>query len=289
MAESDNPGIDHERRVAFHTGRLGAARQRTGGCRLQHDRDATHRAHRAAEAEWIVRDRYAPVLDEPIPRRLLVHAQRRTASGWARGMATIMVVATAAGGGWWVGAQREPGTPSAAFGQLVVQATREQSSTMRRVASANMPATTASPGEPDLSSHGFFLTRRHQLAQNGHPMSEFVYQDDGGRTVRVYAQNMQPGVGASPRVFSHDGLSLARWETGGFNYALVGSLPTSDLQSLAVEAARADSDATHGETTGQPKSIRPHAPETAGTATVNDAPPASVVPAGASAPGAGTM
>jgi anti-sigma factor RsiW len=196
------------------------------------------RARRDAAIQTQVKHHFDPVLDEPIPPRLLAIGRRRGLH-WPRRLATAAAIVVAASGGWWLGAmQADKPAATPAFGQRIVQLLHNQP---QRVSQAN--AASAPIRHPDLSARGYRLVASQVLHRGGRPLSEFLYRNNRGAQVKIYAQALPHRLANVPTMSTDNGVPLARWRHNGVGYTLVGNMPSRALHALAQTAAATRPDA----------------------------------------------
>ncbi len=227
--------IDYEDCVAFYLGELSPREARSVALWLHAHPEMARRAGRDAEVQKQIKRHFDPVLDEPIPQRLLAAGARRPR--WPKRMATAAVVVLAAAGGWWFGTtQVNNSTAVPAFRQRVAVLSQQQPQHVSQARSAQA----ASINAPDLSAHGYRLVASRVLHQGDRPMTAFLYRNNAGGQIRIYAQTRPQRVQAAPSVLTQNGVQLAQWHRDGVNYALVGNnVPSGSLRSLARAAAGA--------------------------------------------------
>ena len=245
MADTDarDREYPYEDAVSFYAGRLASSRERSTLAWVTAHPDAAARARRDAAIEQRIARQYEAVLDEPIPPRLLRYGHRRRAR-WPMRMGTAAAVAVAAGIGWWGGTQQMPSPERAdGFVQRVAAAADGDGPDGTPVVSTAGAQTSPGGGNalpaPDLGAQGYDMVARRHVddAGGGRDLGEFVYENDLGQRVRLFAQRREPVGEPSPRVSFEGGRPLARWQANGVDYALVGEMPADSLRSLARIAA----------------------------------------------------
>lgn len=225
---SDMPSnIDYEQCVAYYR----AGRRITGAPAIERhlasNPRTAERAARDAEHDLALAHRYDPVLDEPIPPRLLHSPGLPAASRLANAAGLIAVIGLSAAGGWWLHSLTI-GTSTPTFGQQVAQLTDRQ------------PAINASPGaaHPALTRAGYqFSSQRVVSAANGQSLTAYDYRNAAGKQVTIYARPRPGADAAPPDIMSAAGVSLAHWHAQGHDYALTGDLPPAALDRLAGVAS----------------------------------------------------
>ncbi len=235
MSKSHPKEIDYECGVAFYLREIDPAQARTVEAWLRAHPELAQRARRDAEIQAQIKHHFDGVLDEPIPQRLLAVGRHRQLH-WPKRLATAAVIVAAASGGWWLGAS-QPGHPAATpdFSQRVAALWHNQP--QRVVQSKVVSATPVRP--PDLSARGYRLAASQVLRRGERPLTEFLYRNNRGAQVKIYAQTRSNRLTHRPTVSMQNGIPLARWRYGDVDYALVGNMPSAALQSLARVATGA--------------------------------------------------
>lgn len=247
MTSKNRTQIDYERCVAYYR----AGRRIAGAAAIERYLSANprtaERAERDARHDLALAQRYDPVLDEPIPPRLL-HGHDSSPASWLAGAGLVAMIGLSAAGGWWLrglefGAAA-PATESNTFGQQVARLSD------RRPAVEAAAQVAARPSHPDLSRAGYrFSGRRIVPTATGQSLTAYDYRNTAGKQVTIYARP-EPGAGqATPDMISPSGVSLARWQAHGHDYALTGNLPPATLNELAEIAARPRGDGSAGQRT----------------------------------------
>ncbi|MES1954662.1 anti-sigma factor family protein [Salinisphaera hydrothermalis] len=236
MRSKNRATIDYEQCVAYYR----AGRRIAGAAAIERYLTANprtaERAERDAQHDLALAHRYDPVLNEPIPPRLL-HGHDSSPASWLAGAGLVAMIGLSAAGGWWLrGLEFGAASPTAqtnTFGQQVARLSDRQPAVdaTARVA--------ARPTPPDLSRAGYrFSGRRVVPTAGGQPLTAYDYRNNAGKHVTIYARP-EPGAGRrTPDVVSPSGVSLARWQAHGHDYALTGDLPPATLNELAEIAAQ---------------------------------------------------
>lgn len=233
MSASRTSAIDFERCVAYY--RAGRRIEGAAGIErylAEHPRIA-ERAARDAEHDLALAQRYDPVLDEPIPPRLL----RRPVvapSPWLARAGLAVAIGVSVSAGWWLrGVDNDAPSPDSkriTFGQQVARLAERQPIVDT--------AASGSPSHPDLSRAGYRFSGQRTIATNGQPLTAYEYRNTAGQQITIYSRP-QPGANtAQPDLISPAGTSLARWHSDGRAYALTGNLPPAALDRLADVASK---------------------------------------------------
>lgn len=114
---------DDQMLMAYADGQLDPAQAAEIGAVLARDPAARDKVRRFRETAELARAAFAPVVDEPLPERLVAAARRtppanvvpfrsrtgRAAPLWTLPLAASVALAVGLSGGWWLGAGSEPG------------------------------------------------------------------------------------------------------------------------------------------------------------------------------------
>ena len=199
-----------------------------------------------------LRELYAPVLQEPIPERMLrPEAPRR----WllALGAAAAGVFLTLIGA--WFGMQFERGAGS--FLAVVPHTVREAAMAYA-VYAPEVRHPVEVPGDqeqhlvswltkrmgvqvraPRLDGLGFLLLGGRLLSSDDGPGALLMYEDQEGKRVILYAcPTEEDGRDTALRFAQDQGVSVVYWTEGPLSYALAGELERTGLQALAESAYR---------------------------------------------------
>lgn len=237
--------IDYEQCVTYYR----AGRRIAGAATIERYLTANprtaERAERDAQHDLALAGRYDPVLDEPIPPRLL-HGHDSSPTSWLAGAGMVAMIGLSAAGGWWLRGLEFSAAPTATnastFGQQVASLTDRQPAVdaAARVA--------ARPAHPDLSRAGYRFSGRHVVpTTNGQSITAYDYQNTTGKQVTIYTRPEPDAGRAAPDVISPSGVSLARWHAHGHDYALTGDLPPATLNELAEIAAQPRDEGSTGQ------------------------------------------
>jgi len=102
---------------------------------------------------------------------------------------------------------------------------------------------------PDLARLGYQLLGGRLIATDeGSPAALFMYEDRGGRRLSVMAVPMAPDLHAAQFDMSQNAANGCGWIDKGLGYAIVGTLPDSDLER-AADQIKADTK-THSAQSG---------------------------------------
>lgn len=209
--------------------------------RLEHDRAIGNALREALD----------PVLDEPIPARLL-HAVAPRPWPWrARIAAGLACAALGAAVGWQAATQIEvparlaaarPITLEAAAAHAVyvpekrhaVEVVSSEKAHLNRWLSKRLSHELVAP---DLQSQGFDLVGGRMVADTGTPAAQYMYEDASKNRITIYVRR-EPGALAPTELrFAEDrGFKVVHWERDQMSYAVTGTLDRQRMMQLATGA-----------------------------------------------------
>ena len=238
--------------VAFHSGALDTAAHDALAARI-----AADPAAQATLAEWNRQDAalaalYGPVAEEPLPDALRVRldaaAGRPPRRNTARALAAAAaLLATGAAAGWFAASMRTPTTPAFTIADDALRAH------VTYVAEIAHPVEVAADQAdhlvqwlskrlghavkaPDFAAEGFRLMGGRLLPGDDSPAALFMYEDDTGRRLTLYALP-QGGAGNSAFQFLSSGRTQGfYWHDAGLSYAVIGDLDRDRLRAIALSA-----------------------------------------------------
>lgn len=238
--------IDDSTLHAYLDGELDPATRAEVEARLAQDPEARQRLENYAGVDRLLRQEYAPVLDEPVPARLL----RRPARMPVRRLAGL--AATLVGGvalGWVVHGELAPTVPQLAQASMPVwrqavaahvvytpevrhpvEVTAEQEQHLVGWLSKRLGTPVRAPR---LSPLGYELLGGRLLPDEGAPAAQFMYQDASGRRLTLYVKRNTESRDTAFRFASDSGQSAFYWVDRELGYALVGDLPRGQLSGAA--------------------------------------------------------
>jgi anti-sigma factor RsiW len=219
------------------------------------------RAYRAQARE--LHALYDPVLDEPLPARLLRAARPRPA--WRAAAAGVLVAVGALAG--WVAhgiagdASQAAGPPTVngqAFAQRAAVAYAVYSPDQRRAVEVGADQEdqlvrwlTRRMGAPMKAPHlqalGYGLEGGRLLPGVEGPVAQFMYRDAGGARLTLYVSNeaaiasaaaSRPAAPAAFQFSREGAVNVFTWAEGGFAYAVAASAGRDELARVAGEVYR---------------------------------------------------
>ncbi|MDI4663417.1 anti-sigma factor [Xanthobacter autotrophicus] len=215
------------------------------------ERIAAHRAERD-----LLRVAFAPVVEEPLPPQLslarMIEARRRPAGTprWAMAAAAILLLGVGAAGGWslrGMGVAPSGGLQAlgreAAASYAVFAPDQARPVEIRAENRAQLVAWTSRRlgrpvAIPDLASSGYRLMGGRVVATEHGPAALFMYDDDKGNRLVMFARPMTNGRDMPVAPHVQDGINGYTWADDGLGYSLVGAVAPGLLHPLADEVRR---------------------------------------------------
>lgn len=251
MSMKNAATIDYEQCIAYYRHGRNMRGAATIEHYLSHNPEIAKCAARDAYHEQSLAHHYNPVLNEPIPPRLLPERHPATpVLKWLASAASLLaVIGLSATGGWWLHDLRysAPTAPGNTFGQQVAQLAAKRP-TMNAAARSSQPSS-----HPDLSAAGFTFQHQKMVSADGQAVMAYNYRSADGKPITIYSRALRGAQASRPTVVSRSGVSLARWQSAGYLYALVGDLPRARLAELAHIAAGANPGSTQKPQSEYPK------------------------------------
>lgn len=208
------------------------------------------------EQRDMLRDAFAPVIEEPVPTELdlsrMIEERRRPrpAPRWAMAAAAALLLSLGGAGGWSLRGMAPP--PSEGVQALAREAAAsyatyapdqvrpvEIRASDRDVLAAWTAKRVGRPiGIPDLTSAGYRLMGGRVVPTEHGPAALFMYDDDRGTRLVMLARPMraEPDMPMAPHVQGN--LNGFAWADDGLGYSLVGVVAPDTLHPLADEARR---------------------------------------------------
>lgn len=208
------------------------------------------------EQRDMLRDAFAPVMDEPVPTELdlsrMIEERRlpRPAPRWAIAAAAVLLLSVGAAGGWSLRDLRSPTSEgvqalareaAASYATYVPDQVRpvEIRASDRDALAAWTAKRIGRPiGIPDLTAAGYRLMGGRVVPTEHGPAALFMFDDDRGTRLVMLARPMKadPALPMSPHT---DGaLNGFAWADDGLGYSLVGAVAPDRLHPLADELRR---------------------------------------------------
>ena len=206
--------------------------------------DAAERVLAYREQNAQLRAQFNPVLDEPVPQRLLLLAPRRTLTRFAIA-ASWLVLGVAVQPTANALVAKDPirsatlahraAVAHAVYSPEVrhpVEVGADQRDHLVRWLSKRLGADLK---PPILTASGYELVGGRLLPGDRGAVAQFMYQDAKGRRLTLYVSRMNVSQGDTAFRYSReDGVSVFYWVDGALGYALSGELPKDDLLGVAT-------------------------------------------------------
>ncbi len=266
--------IDDETLMAYADGALDAAAAARVAARAAGDRDTAARIAMFRQTGAMARAAFAPVLDEPVPARLVAaiqntkaptnlvafapksaaRAKTRTWAGAAIAASLLLFVGLGAGGvftgrldpvlGGLQLASSDRWLENVAGFYAVAEATQaSEGRLLVDFTAADVPELGKWFGAklnrnlaiPDLAPHGFELQGGRMVIVGGRPAAQLIYTNSANEMVGlVIAFSQFSERGA--RNEARQGVNLVHWHRGGYGYAFAGRIAPDRLKALADQA-----------------------------------------------------
>jgi len=215
---------------------------------------ADNPAEAARVAEWrthrdILRTLLDPILDEPLPQRLIdVGKGASWLAAWKLPAAAIAILVLGLAGGWLARGLLE--SPSdRAMAQLP-----ERAATAYRVFAVEVrhPVEVAASDQdhlvtwltrrmghrvsaPDLRAQGYTLVGGRLLAGRTGPACQLMYEDRSGKRITAYIAENPANEQTAFRFREEKGVATFYWLDGPLGYALSGELRREELLAIAEQ------------------------------------------------------
>jgi anti-sigma factor RsiW len=192
---------------------------------------------------------YDPVLNEPVPDRMLMKPPARTAWRVAgRAAAAVALILMGAAGGWYGRdlARSDGGQASTELAALAASAYTTYVAEMRHP--VEVPAGQQADLEkwlskrldrpvqvPILTTVGYEFLGGRLLPAGGGVAGQLMYQNSEGNRVTLYFRRGAADRDSQFRYVSDDGLSTFYWWDDKFEYALSSELPREQLLAVCNE------------------------------------------------------
>ena len=243
--------ISNEELHAYVDGRLDAGRVADLELWLAGNPEAAERVRTYRAQNRALQTLLDPVLDEPVPARLIGTLQRRRRTLPLRAAATIAWLVVGGIAGYALHDWRMPPMVTAQLAERAavahvvyaaevqhpVEVTAEEESHLVQWLSKRLGKQLRTP---DFTPFGYQLVGGRLLPGDKGPAAQFMYQDVHGARLTLYVST--PGEGAQPSAFRYDEESGARvlyWVDRDLGFALVGELDRTRLMDVAHVAYQA--------------------------------------------------
>lgn len=245
---TDSPGFSEADLQAWVDGQLDTDTRADVDAWLAENPDDARRLDAYTGLNVALHERFDPVLDEPVPARLLAAASGRNAG--AAGMSPLWRIAAAIGflaigglSGWFARDQWPRGDDSQiaeyAFNAHTVyvaekrHAVEVQAAEEKHLVSWLSNRLGQSIRMPDLIGLGYRLVGGRLLPDGGRPTAQFMYENESGGRLTVYVQRNELVKETSFRFIDHKGVSAFYWVDEHFAYVLAGAVQRERLLDAA--------------------------------------------------------
>ncbi len=230
---------------AWVDGQLDEKRRAAVEQQLAEQEDAAQRAQCYREINDALKAVYDPVLDEPVPERLLARPSRWSArAGFYAKAASLVAVGAALG---WFAHSWAPSSSGQGF-SLARQAAMAYAVYVPEV---RHPVEVGADDEdhlvrwlskrlgtdlkcPRLDAYGFALVGGRLLAGPNGPVAQFMFQDARGARLTLYISGQRGDSRETAFRFSQeDRVSVFYWIEGRYGYALSGEMGREQLLGIA--------------------------------------------------------
>lgn len=231
---------------AYVDGRLAPDRAATVEAWLAANPDEAQRLAALRQDGELLKAAYAPMVDEPVPARLLAEFGRHRQHPWRRVAAALVFVAAGAAIGFAGGyfGRPAPATPqrdvvNAAIGahrvfvpekrHPVEVAANEEAHLVQWLSNRLRHPLKA----PDLTANGFRLMGGRLLSEGNRPAALFMYENSAGNRITIHCV---PEPGSEITAFQYrevDGYGAFYWIDEKLAYAVIGAVERENLLAIA--------------------------------------------------------
>jgi anti-sigma factor RsiW len=212
--------------------------------------DDAERVRAWGEQNRALHGAFDPVLNEPLPLRLVAaaaHRPRRAWGGW-RAAAGVLALIGAGALGYAVGQRQavvlvaDALPRDAALAHVVFTPEQKHPVEVDGQHAEHLVAWLSKRlghalAAPDFSAQGFELLGGRLLAGDAGPVAQFMYQDAGSRRVTLYVRRAARGNAETGfRHATENGIEVFYWIDRELGYALSGGIDRVSMQRLADAA-----------------------------------------------------
>lgn len=218
---------------------------------LREDPQARARLDAWRRDEARLRAALAPVLNEPVPERLLRVAGgprgRRLARPLVRVAAAVVLILAGGVAGWFAARELAPDPHGSGFAEQAASAHRVFGVEVRHPVEVPASEEAHLVGwlskrlgypivAPDFSAAGFSLVGGRLLADTRGPAAQLMYEDASGRRVTAYFAQRPQEPETAFRYLAGEGVNVFYWIDRDFGFALAGEVPREELLQMANAA-----------------------------------------------------
>lgn len=234
---------------AWSDGRLDAARAAEVEAWLAANPDEAARLLDWKRQKELLHATFDPVLEEPVPTRLVDAAHRRPPSQLMRIAAIVGWLAIGVVVGYALRGAKPGDAPTptlarnAAIAHVVytpevrhpVEVGADQEAHLVQWLSKRLGTLLKTP---HFAAQGFDLVGGRLLPGERGPVAQFMYQDRGGRRLTLYVKSDSDNRDTAFRYAQEGKVGVFYWLDGRLGYALSGELPRAELLAIAEAAYR---------------------------------------------------
>ncbi|RMD62030.1 MAG: anti-sigma factor [Alphaproteobacteria bacterium] len=238
--------VTREELHAYADGTLAARRRAEVTAYLESDPQAAARVAAYRRQNAALQEAFDPVLDEPVPARLLQAGRDRRAARWRAAVAACIGLIVGAAAGWGLHdtvVDRAAGLEELASRTAVAYTVyAPEVRHPVEVSAAEEPHLTAwlskrmgfSFRVPRLGDLGFRLIGGRLMTGGTQPAALLLYEDDRGRRLAVYIRRDMPTGGRSElRYTRHFGIGVMYWTDGDRGIGVSGDVEKDELVAAA--------------------------------------------------------
>lgn len=257
----EGPMIKEEDLLAYVDGALDPERREAVQAYLDATPEAAARVKADLAAAQALRAALGGVMMEPTPERLRATArgERRTGWGlgageWRRMAAAVALLLVGSGAGWTAKDALSPAQSPAIFDPAPAVARRAMAAHALFAVEMRHPVEVRASGAqdeahlvswlskrlgrpisaPDLTGLGFSLIGGRLLPDEERAAAQFMYEDESGRRITLYAARMRNDGLAAFRFERAEGLESFFWRDDRLAYAVVGEIGRPALRKVAL-------------------------------------------------------
>jgi anti-sigma factor RsiW len=233
---------------AFADGQLGDADRVRVEAHLAHDAEAAERVRAWREQNEALRALYNPVLNEPVPQRLL--GARAPRARWPQLALAAGALGLSFGLGWMVRAHQPdrameiaalPRSAAIAYAVYApevrhpVEVAADQQDHLVKWLSKRLGRDLK---VPVLTQQGFELVGGRLLPGGKGPVAQFMYQDTKGQRITLYVSRRDEPRDTAFRFSQEDKIAVFYWIDGTLGYALSAEMDRARLLTVASAVYR---------------------------------------------------
>lgn len=231
--------------IAYAEGKIAANRRALVADHIARNPEAAETVAAFREQTRTLKSALDPVLDEPVPLRLLAVARRGRGPSWpSLAVAASLLFAIGLGAGWTGRAALDGSALESGLGQRAVLAHTVFASSLAPILDQTADAIeengwlSATLGRPTptpmLDEAGFALIGGRLMMGETHPAALLIFRDQEDRRVSLYLRSDVDNAGQTPmRHISGEKSNSVAWSDGPNGAAVTGDLPLAELEAVA--------------------------------------------------------